>query len=64
MTDVYLLMCRHCEDGIANDHPYEHPGLCCDCYDLSFGASLDSINKEREAKGKKPITKEWPRETT
>lgn len=63
MTSLYLLVCRHCEFEITNDHPYEHPGLCCDCYDLSFGMSLEAINKERADKKLPPITKEWPRET-
>lgn len=56
-----MKMCSHCGFEIDTDHEPEHPGLCCDCYDLSWGMSLVAINRERAAKGKFPIAKEWPR---
>lgn len=37
-----------------------HPNLCCDCFDLSHGIPLTYLNKERAAKGRKPLTKPWP----
>lgn len=52
--------CSHCEFEFENNHPWEHPGLCCDCYDLSWGYPLKDINLWRADKGKPPITKEWP----
>lgn len=55
-----MAKCKHCELDLDCVHQREHPDLCCDCYDLSWGMSLDAINKEREAKGKPPI-KERPR---
>ena len=50
--------CKHCMFVIQEEH--EHKGLCCDCYDLSWGATLEYINKERAAKGRPLLTKEWP----
>jgi hypothetical protein len=66
--------CGHCGDPVdvkTQTHWYEgprhdgygHKGLCCDCMDLSCGQALNgrfSINEERIAKGKAPITKPWP----
>lgn len=52
--------CDHCGFEFVCDHADEHRGLCCDCYDLSWGMSLTRINQEREAKGQPTITKEWP----
>jgi hypothetical protein len=46
-------VCRHCGDGELR-HQEEHPGLCCDCEDLSLGMPLSAINAERAAKGKPP----------
>ena len=46
--------CKNCgEDPI--EHQEEHPELCCDCYDLQFGMSLDRLNVERKMKGKPPL---------
>lgn len=53
--------CGHCTFEFTCEHAGEHRNLCCDCYDLSWGMPLARINKERAAKGKPPITKEWPK---
>lgn len=51
--------CRHCS-GTEMKHQDEHPGLCCDCFDLSFfPEALDQLNEERAAKGKSPM-EPWP----
>lgn len=55
--------CWHCTIEISGpdaDHRDEHPGLCCDCFDLSWGMPLSKLNEERRAKGRPDITKEWP----
>lgn len=52
--------CKNCEDVVylGQIHWSEHPGLCCDCYDLTwFPESLNSVNAERFTRGKKPIDK-------
>jgi len=54
-----VVRCKHCMFIIDCDHVSEHKDLCCDCYDLSWGMSLAAINKERAAKGKPLLTKEW-----
>ena len=51
--------CSHCEFQYSIEHEDEHPGLCCDCMDLSCGHPLESLNEERAARGEPPITKEW-----
>jgi hypothetical protein len=53
--------CGHCTFEFTCEHGGEHRGICCDCYDLSWGMPLKRINQERAAKGKPPITKEWPK---
>jgi len=58
---IHAILCGHCRDRIDSDHSAEHRGLCCDCYDLSWGMPLDKINKERKAKGKPAILKPWPK---
>lgn len=58
--------CKHCEEMISPHdlaHVKElsaHDGLCCDCFDLSWGMPLDKLNSERARKGKGPINKPWP----
>lgn len=54
------MTCSHCNDQDLK-HQDDHPGLCCDCFDLSCGMPLEQLNEERKAKGKKPIEKEWGR---
>ncbi len=63
--------CEHCEDPVdektmngcwtdgSDGNGYGHRGLCCGCFDLSCGMSLKQLNRERAAKGKKPILKPW-----
>jgi hypothetical protein len=51
--------CTHCTFVIDCDHMHEHLKLCCDCFDLSWGMSLEAINKERAAKGLPLLTREW-----
>lgn len=46
--------CEHCGDELSH-HDADHPGLCCDCHDLSWGMSLASLNAERAGKGKPPL---------
>lgn len=58
--------CQHCNDdidaetlthwteGLRGDG-YGHNGLCCDCYDLTCGMSLHTLNQERAEKGKAPL---------
>ncbi len=47
--------CVRCNDKLDCLHQAEHPTLCCDCYDLSWGVPLETINDERRQKGKQPI---------
>jgi hypothetical protein len=55
--------CRHCQIAIWSTHDAEHPGLCCDCFDLSFGMPLARLDAERAAAGRPPIGKPWPTRT-
>lgn len=48
------MTCTNCGEGPIKCQE-DHPGLCCDCFDLSVGMSLDDINVERAAKGKPPL---------
>jgi len=52
--------CKHCGFDYENNHNWEHPELCCDCYDLSWGRSLKDVNLYRKNRGELPIAKEWP----
>lgn len=62
--------CSHCNDPVdarTREHwtegdgtGYGHHGLCCDCMDLSCGAPLSMINRERAKKGRRAITVPWP----
>ncbi len=57
------MVCRHCHVELAPnelDHIEDHPELCCDCFDLSCGQDLDSLNAERAEKGRPPISEPWP----
>lgn len=47
------MICRVCRDEV--EHPDEHRDLCCDCFDVSCGMPLDSINEERAARGATPL---------
>lgn len=51
--------CRHCSWSKL-EHQDEHEGLCCDCYDMSWGMPLSSVNEERRRDGKPEITKPYP----
>ena len=31
------MKCKDCDLEFINDHDEEHPGLCCNCYDISLG---------------------------
>jgi hypothetical protein len=53
--------CRHCNVVIWCSHDAEHPGLCCDCFDLSFGMPLARLNEARATRGLPPIPRPWPR---
>lgn len=56
--------CKHCGENLDSAHQEDHPGICCDCFDMSFGMPLAEINKGRAVKGKPPLTKPWPQEAT
>ncbi len=58
------LQCSHCRISVwlLGEHCKCHPTLCCDCFDLSYGMSLEKLNEERRLKGRPPIEKEWPGE--
>lgn len=47
------MTCNRCGDTVA--HPETHPGLCCDCFDLSWGVSLAKLNAERVQRGAPPL---------
>jgi hypothetical protein len=49
--------CRHCGDR-EHLHQDDHEGLCCDCFDLSWGMPLKQLNEERADRGKPPL-KPW-----
>lgn len=48
-------LCRHCGDTPIRHHEEDHPGLCCDCFDLECGKDLDKLNAERARQGKLPV---------
>lgn len=52
--------CTHCREPITCGHIDEHPGLCCDCFDLSVGMPLAALNRERAQRGAPLIRHEWP----
>lgn len=54
------MTCKHCQHKFKCYHGDEHKGLCCNCYDLSWGQPLEDINEERRVKGLPPILKPWP----
>ncbi len=57
------MTCHHCKDRLTAEevaHNCEHSGLCCDCFDLSFGMPLEEINEERAKVGRPPIKDPWP----
>jgi hypothetical protein len=47
--------CRSCETPVPDNH--NHPGLCCNCFDLSFCTeeTLAAENIKRLKRGLKPI---------
>ncbi len=51
--------CSHCKDAFDCDHLNEHPGLCCECLDLSCGKPLDLVNEDRKKAGRPPV-RPWP----
>lgn len=55
------MTCEHCGETIHAEHAAdEHPGRCCDCFDLSLGMPLEQLNAERALRGKAPL-KPWRR---
>lgn len=54
---MFDLACEHCgtHDLEELDHQGEHPGLCCDCFDLSCGQSLANVNEKRAEFGLPPL---------
>lgn len=62
MTQV-IAECSHC-NGVGLKHQEDHPGLCCDCFDLRWGMPIEQLNAERAQRGAKPLTKPWPKRTT
>jgi hypothetical protein len=58
LLTIYMI-CKHCQEEIETDHKDNHPGLCCDCFDLSLGMPLALLNRERKGKGLPPL-KAWP----
>lgn len=54
-------VCRHCGEGDLR-HQDEHPGLCCDCEDLSLGMPVEALDAER-AKRNLPPLPPWVRRT-
>ena len=42
--------CVSCDE--PNEHPEDHPGQCCDCFDYSLGMPLRQLNEERVEAGK------------
>jgi hypothetical protein len=56
--------CNHCGFVLMLKHQDEHEGLCCDCFDLSWGMPLEQLNAERAGKGLPPITKPWPKRSS
>lgn len=51
--------CKDCGET-ALEHQDEHPWRCCDCFDLACGMPIESLNKERLAKGKPPLAPRSP----
>ena len=54
-----MAACRHCQETPI-EHQDEHEGLCCDCYDLSWGMPLAQLNEERKKAGKPAIDRPYP----
>ncbi len=44
--------CCPCGDPVEHE---DHPGECCDCYDLGTGMPLEQVNRERIVAGKRPL---------
>lgn len=44
-----------CACGERIEHRRDHPGECCDCFDLGCGMPLELVNAERIAAGKPPL---------
>ena len=49
--------CGHCGIVIWTTHDSDHPGLCCDCFDLKQGMPLVTLNAEPDKNRRAPITK-------
>lgn len=54
------MKCEHCSAELVapmfcGDTLYGHAGLCCDCFDLSWGMPLEQINEERAEQGLPPL---------
>ena len=54
-----MTICKHCGEERTHFCRWEHPRLCCDCYDLSWGMQVTKLNAERAARGKPPL-EPWP----
>jgi hypothetical protein len=49
-----------CPCGEPVKHGFEHPGECCDCFDLGwFPEKINQINNERFRKGKPALKERW-----
>lgn len=46
---------ERCPCGEPIQHPEDHPGECCDCFDVGCGMPLAQVNEERSAKGVWPL---------
>jgi hypothetical protein len=44
-----------CPCGEIVRHAEDHPGECCDCFDLGAGMSLQTINRERYNAKRRPL---------
>lgn len=52
--------CTHCGIPLFCSHVHEHPGLCCDCFDLKHGMPLAAVNSGRAKEGRPLIERPWP----
>lgn len=59
-TDLTPTELAHGTEG-PRGNGYGHIGLCCDCFDLSCGMSLELVNRERAEAGKRPLGVRVPR---
>lgn len=55
LVTQWRMACTHCGGTTSETHDEDHPGLCCDCFDLSLGMPMDQLNAERAEKGRPPV---------